>query len=391
MEHTELKRKMMALWKDAFHDSDQYVELIFDNYFDPELVAYETAGPEVVAALMGIPYEFGGEQGKIRGLYICGVNTKPKFRGQGISTRLLDQINEKSKKLGYAFTFLIPATERLQRFYSRRGYVDAFYRCDQNYTSLHDFRLEFETFLEGQKGKVVDLKRGYYDTLLTSEILPDTSEEVLEKVVELVLAQEMTQGDLEIIHSAKDMRAVIRENQISGGHIYYVSTPQGQITAVAFTNLIDRTRIDIGHLYSTDQVSTYRLLDFIKRSEPDAGIRMFVQPRNSERKNLAKMHGMARILNLSEILKFQADGHGDLKYSILVNEVPGQVERYDVRNGTVRHRGVSKDSEEYDPSRTVISQKDISCVLFRRPDSGALITEAFGMPSLGGYISLMLD
>ena len=38
-----------------------------------------------------------------------------------------------------------------------------------------------------------------------------------------------------------------------------------------------------------------------------------------------------------------------------------------------------------------MSLKDMSSVLFRRPDTGVLITEAFGMPSVGGYINLMLD
>ena len=100
---------------------------------------------------------------------------------------------------------------------------------------------------------------------------------------------------------------------------------------------------------------------------------------------------MARVLDLSEILKFQAAGLKDLKYSILVNEVPGQVERYDVRNGNVKHRSIEIDSEDFDQNKTVMSLKDMSSVLFRRPDTGVLITEAFGMPSVGGYINLMLD
>lgn len=130
-------------------------------------------------------------------------------------------------------------------------------------------------------------------------------------------------------------------------------------------------------------------MDYIKHAEPDAGIRIYVNPKESEWRNLAEIHGMARILNISEILKFQANGLRDLKYTILVNEHPGQVEKYEIRNGGLKHHSIDVGSEEYDSSKTVISLHDISSVLFRRPDTGSLITEAFGMPSVGGYVSLL--
>ena len=57
----------------------------------------------------------------------------------------------------------------------------------------------------------------------------------------------------------------------------------------------------------------------------------------------------------------------------------------------MNHKSISTDSEDYDPTKTVMSLRDISCVLFRRPDTGVLLVEAFGMPSLGGYVSLMAE
>lgn len=41
MTEIELKQKMKGLWVDTFHDSEEYVDLIFDTYFNPELVEYE--------------------------------------------------------------------------------------------------------------------------------------------------------------------------------------------------------------------------------------------------------------------------------------------------------------------------------------------------------------
>lgn len=392
MDVSEVKRKMMALWKETFHDSDEYISLIFDEYFDPELVEYTTNGPEIVGALMGIPYEFGGAQNQIRGLYLCGLATKQRWRGQGVMTRLLEDINNKAKEKGYSFTFLIPENELLVRYYARRGYVNAFYRNELNYTSVHDFVAEYDVMLEGQKDKVAALKRRYFKSLIGNVVDDSTSEETLEGIKRLMLADEEQQCDLEVLHTTEDMDTLIRENHISGGHIYYTANSQGTVTAVAFTTLVERSRVHVERLYASDLCSRYRLLDYIKKVESDAGIRVYCKPRESEHKGLSQPHGMAHILNLYEILKFQAAGHGDLKYSILVNgSEEGMLERFDIRGGNVKQKIIPSEADSNDNIKTVMSIKDISCILFRRPDKGSLIMEAFGMPSLNGYLCVMLD
>ena len=83
MEAIDIKRKISALWKDTFHESEAYINLIFDQYFDPSWVEFESDGPEIIGALLGIPYEFGGTEGRIRGLYLCGLATKPKRVARG--------------------------------------------------------------------------------------------------------------------------------------------------------------------------------------------------------------------------------------------------------------------------------------------------------------------
>ena len=107
METLDLKRKLTGLWKDTFHDSDEYIRLWFDKYYDPQWTEYEQVGNEIVSMLFGVPYEFGGSEGKIRGLYLCGLATNAKYRGQGLMSKLLDRINDKAREAGFAFTFLI--------------------------------------------------------------------------------------------------------------------------------------------------------------------------------------------------------------------------------------------------------------------------------------------
>lgn len=386
----DIKQKMIALWSETFHKSESSLRLLFDNYYNPELIEYEVRGNELIACIMGIPYEFGSENNRIKGLYLCGLTTRSRIRGEGVMTRLLHQINTRAKEKGFAFTFMVPNSQRFSAFIARRGYVDAYYHCHLNYTSLHDFTLEFETILEEQKGHVAALKKRYYDSLIGGILEEDIQGELAQNIIGFMLNMEQEQTDVEIRHSAKDFEIILSENRLSGGKIYYVKTAQGQITAVGITSLRERSCVDIYRLYSADQTSWYRLLDYVKHQEPDAGIKIYINPRKSERKNLAEMYGMAKILNLYEILKFQSRGHGDLKYSILVkSDEEGIVDRFDVKGENVGCRKMSIESEEFDSSKTVMGQRDMASVLFRRPDTGALITEAFGMPSLGGYINLL--
>ena len=59
MHTAELKSKMMQLWKNTFHDSDAYISLVFDTYFNPDLIAYNEENGKLVSAMLGVPYEFG--------------------------------------------------------------------------------------------------------------------------------------------------------------------------------------------------------------------------------------------------------------------------------------------------------------------------------------------
>ena len=40
METLDLKRKLTGLWKDTFHDTDEYIRLWFDKYYDPRWTEY---------------------------------------------------------------------------------------------------------------------------------------------------------------------------------------------------------------------------------------------------------------------------------------------------------------------------------------------------------------
>ena len=65
MDTQDLKDKMMKLWKTTFHDSDEYISLIFDNYFNTEYLEYYEENGKLISALLGVPYFFGSREDKI--------------------------------------------------------------------------------------------------------------------------------------------------------------------------------------------------------------------------------------------------------------------------------------------------------------------------------------
>ena len=109
---------LKALWKEAFLDTDDFIDLFFSLAFSEEnsLSVYDNG--ELVASL----YWFDGKVGDKKAAYIYGVATKKAQRGKGYSTALLKKCHELLKSEGYSAAILVPADEGLFNFYGRLGY-----------------------------------------------------------------------------------------------------------------------------------------------------------------------------------------------------------------------------------------------------------------------------
>lgn len=390
-----LKKKMMGLWKDIFHDSDEYISLVFDNYFNPDLVEYYEEKGQIVSALLAIPYSFGCGGNIIKGLYLCGLATVDAFRHKGIMSKLLERINDKAYGKGYVFTFLIPADNGLTNYYYFRQYTTAMYRIENRYTNVHDFCKEYRSYLYKDDERIRFHKNKYFNSIRI-EIIDKYDEVNLQNIKNFIYTLENNvKSYISLIHSLKDIDIVIRENLMSGGNIYVSYNNDEDVTGVAFTNA-DRKRIYVQRLYHIDQPSYYKILDFINQKNPGFSISIYGYPEemdsNNNLINHAVPYGMIRILNLHEILEFFAKNRCDSDFSILVRSFEGNLLKCIISYGKVRFEELEPNHKpDNGESVTIFKERELLEILFRKKGSSNLIQEAFGIPRMPINMALLLD
>lgn len=198
------RSQLRKLWSDTFGDSEGYLDVFFDTYYRSALILTEERSGSVISALWGLPFDF--TEG-LKGLYLCGLATRPEWRGKGIMSRLMILAEEWAIRNNFDFSFLIPADEDLRRYYSERGYHDALNRTTWELPLLGSAQ-------EEQECSINDL-------------------EALERSRE-----GKTPCRPCIIHNREDWKAVLRESHISGGKIFcsqiFDSRGKRKIDAVAF-------------------------------------------------------------------------------------------------------------------------------------------------------------
>lgn len=199
----KIKRDMMELWKSTFHDSSRYIKLVFDTYFKPENAFTVYDGEKLIAALLGVEYDFqspqdNGQMGKFRGLYLCGLATRPDYRKRGIMGELMNRVEISAKERDFLMTFLIPADSHLREYYQKKGYVNASYRrCEmmKNEKSDAPASLHIYTFAEL-------FERG------NMEFICDLAQWCCDR-------EKQDNRCVSILHSKKDMVAIMAENENS--------------------------------------------------------------------------------------------------------------------------------------------------------------------------------
>lgn len=109
---------LRALWKQAFGDSDAYLDTFFRTAYSPARCRTREQDGQLAAMLFWFDCTCGGN----RLAYLYAVATDKHMRGQGLCHALMAETHAHLANLGYAGTLLCPESEALFSFYAGMGY-----------------------------------------------------------------------------------------------------------------------------------------------------------------------------------------------------------------------------------------------------------------------------
>ena len=106
-----------SLWKEAFGDTDQFLNIFHDTAFSPDRCRCITIDNQVAAALYWFDCRFDDRPLA----YIYAVATAKAFRKQGLCRMLMDNTGHLLSELGYSGIVLVPEMHLIP-MYESMGY-----------------------------------------------------------------------------------------------------------------------------------------------------------------------------------------------------------------------------------------------------------------------------
>jgi len=116
--HPEQIPALKTLWKEAFGDTEAYLELFFSTVFSPSRCRCVTEDGQTAAML----YWFDCTVEEKPFAYLFAIATRKAFRGKSLCRELMADTHRHLQQLGYAGAILVPAEESLFGFYGSMGY-----------------------------------------------------------------------------------------------------------------------------------------------------------------------------------------------------------------------------------------------------------------------------
>lgn len=115
--HTQIPA-LRSLWKEAFGDSDSFLDDFFRTAFHPDRCRIVTENGQIIASLYWFHCVCEGQPIA----YLYAIATAKKYRGQGVCHKLMESTHRHLHTLGYHGVILVPGNNELFPFYESMGY-----------------------------------------------------------------------------------------------------------------------------------------------------------------------------------------------------------------------------------------------------------------------------
>lgn len=370
-----MKKAMMGLWKENFGDSDAYIKLVFDTYYDESNIAASIVGNEAEASLLGVPYTFRrSDDDTLRGLYLCGLSTRREKRRKGLMSALIEEINARALRGGYDFTFLIPSDSGIRKYYSDRGYHNAFYKKRECYVKGHNFHSQLDSAVRVEKfsGEGREELLGF---LCANErrCSRDGSSDGKTMVYQLV-------------HTRRDWEAVVADALMDTGGIYIIKEGESVVGAAFYAEHKDG--IEVREMILSDSRYRAALLQGVLDSEGVERMALTVDFPSCDDDGNAAVWQPFYAQNNGKNAEYEDIAEVGAPFDPAVNAFPyAMIRLLDVK-ALMDKLGISGD-RNYDG----FTEKELIEVLLRKPSGGSVnpLGEMLGLVDLDFTGALLLE
>lgn len=134
LDKEDIKRQTRELWHCCFDDTDDFLDVYFEEKYSDEANLTVRQDGRVVAAGQMLPYQMLFYGVPLHAGYLSGLCVHPDVRGRGLASRLIREGHRRLYRQGAALSFLIPGDEALRAFYElpqHGAYWTAVFREEQ--------------------------------------------------------------------------------------------------------------------------------------------------------------------------------------------------------------------------------------------------------------------
>lgn len=119
-----MRKQLKDLWQICFDDLDRPVNYFFNKYFEVWNCLVYLINDRVAAAVYLLPAQIVHNEDLLKAHYIYAAATLPEHRKNGYMSKLLNTAALVGKKRGDLYSFLLPANEKLYKFYESLSYMN---------------------------------------------------------------------------------------------------------------------------------------------------------------------------------------------------------------------------------------------------------------------------
>ena len=271
----EIKEQTRALWKTCFNDSEEFMDIYFDEKYSDNVNMTLRPDGSVAAALQLLPYRMTFYGTVQHAGYISGLSTAEQYRKKGLASHLLREAHRRLFDQGAAISFLIPGNEYLRHFYEKAEH-GAYWTAT--------FRKEAEITIDGDIDPKIEISQ------------PDEWREEL-----YVFYRQHTLNQPFMLHpSENDFFAALETCDLDGGMVL-VARRKRRLLGVCLVVKESDGRCFLRSMVAADNAAKHAFLNYIfTHCGVDKAYARIAVPGSAAG---ATPYTMARVINVEKLLK----------------------------------------------------------------------------------------